>query len=81
MKELNIVVAGTAAAGKTTIAEYIRQKLEEIGISVDLLDDNGSGIIEQSPEEVTESLNRRLASMASNKPAVRIRTAQTLRAR
>ena len=81
MREINIVVAGTTASGKTTIAEYIRQKLEEIGISVDLLDDNGMDIIDHTSEEVTESLNQRLASMALNKPAVRIRTAQTLRAR
>lgn len=79
MREINIVVAGTAASGKTAIAEYIRQKLEEVGISVNLLDDNGVGIIEQTPEEVAETLNQRLASINLHNTVVSIRTAQTLR--
>jgi uridine kinase len=79
MREINIVVAGTTASGKTTFAEYIRQKLGEVGISVNLLDDNGVGIVEQTPEQVTETLNQRLAAINSHNTVVGIRTAQTLR--
>jgi len=79
MRKINITVTGTTASGKTAIAEYIRQKLEEVGISVNLLDDNGVGIIEQTPEEVTETLNQRLASINSHNTVVSIRTAQALR--
>lgn len=81
MREINIVVAGTTASGKTTIAEYIRQKLEEVGISVNLMDDNGLGIIDHTSEEVTETLNQRLAAINSHNTVVSIRTAQTLRPR
>ena len=69
----------SAMKDKTDIAEYIRQKLEEVGISVNLLDDNGVGIIEQTPEEVTETLNQRLASINLYNTVVSIRTAQPLR--
>ena len=79
MRNINITVTGTAATGKTAIAEYIRQKLEEVGISVNLLDDNGVGIIEQTPEEVTETLNQRLASINLHNTVASIRTAQALR--
>ena len=79
MRNINITVTGTAATGKTAIAEYIRQKLEEVGISVNLMDDNGLGIIDHTSEEVTETLNQRLATINSHKTVVSIRTAQTLR--
>lgn len=73
-KEVSVTVTGITAAGKSAVAEYIRQKLLEIGISASLNDDNGIGIVDEPLGAISNTLTERMDSLRLSKLAVGIRT-------
>ena len=79
MKEIIVTVSGSANTGKSAIAEYIRLKLEEIGITAKLTDDNGIGIVDEKPGVIANSVHERLTSIRDKGTLVNIATSQRLR--
>jgi hypothetical protein len=54
----------------------IRQKLSEVGFNVTLIDDNGVGIVEESPDIIRDSLTNRINALVDKQSEIIIRTAQ-----
>lgn len=76
MKEIIVTVAGEAGAGKSAIAELVRQGLAIADVKVELLDDNGIDVVDERPGQIAAELNERLASIVKGGTTVRVRTVQ-----
>lgn len=61
--EICIYITGYSATGKSAIAEVINQCLTNLGINVELIDDNGNGVVDERPGAITPSLIPRLSSV------------------
>ena len=72
--QLKISISGTSASGKSALAEKIAQVLRAADITVDVIDDNGIGVIEEHPGIIAGSLNERLHTIAIKETSVTIRT-------
>lgn len=75
MEEINIIISSRAARGKSTVAEQVRRALVVAGLNVELIDDNGTGIVEELPGVIAGRLNESLAEIANRNTKVIIRTA------
>lgn len=76
---ITITVSAPAGQGKSAIAELIRQKLEEIDILTVLDDDNGTGVVEEQPGVVSNTLKSRLDALTSKHAVVTINTKSVIR--
>jgi adenylylsulfate kinase-like enzyme len=63
-KEISVSVCGVAGSGKSTVAKLIHKCLAEHGIDVVLVDDNGSGIDDSSPNR-DHTLQRRVKTLGT----------------
>lgn len=71
---IKITIAGSAGTGKSAIAELVRQALAISDIEVELIDDNGIGIVDERPGEIARSLNGRIKGIVERGTKVRIQT-------
>ena len=58
MYKVNVTVSSMPHMGKSTIAEFIADKLREIGCEVELTDDNGCGVVECAPDPIGARLDK-----------------------
>lgn len=74
MAEIRVTVSGVGAAGKTTVAFAINKALRDLGLNVSMVDDNGSGVVCEPSDLVTETMERRVASLVKKRVKIKIRT-------
>lgn len=72
--ELKIAILGKSCSGKSALAELVRQALAVSGINVELIDDNGIGIIDEKPGVIADSLDGRIQGIIDRGTTVKIQT-------
>lgn len=78
-KEILITVMAGAGDGKSTVAELIHQALKNVGLSVELVDDNGVGVVDELPGLIASELELRAEAIRQREHKVTILTRQARR--
>ena len=68
-----------SAQGKSTLAQMIFDVLQMVGFNVDLVDDNGIGIVDELPGTISDSIESRIASIRTSDHKITIQTQQAAR--
>lgn len=76
---IEITITAGAGRGKSSVAELIRQGLKISGLNVELIDDNGYGVVEELPGVIAGRLHRSIAKIADRGTKITIRTMQSNR--
>jgi adenylylsulfate kinase-like enzyme len=71
---IQITVASTHCGGKSTIALIIAEHLASLGFNTQVLDDNGTGVVEDIPGQIKQTINPRVESMLVKNPAISVQT-------
>ena len=76
---ISITITGKAGKGKSTIAMLIAKFLVEQGFTTTLVDDNGRGVVDETPGDVEENFAVCVSSLKKKPPLIQIRTRQERR--
>ena len=76
---IKIIVASRAGEGKTAISTLIANTLRDNGINVELIDDNGVGIVEEPGGISNERLISCVTAISTKRVPVEVRTTQLAR--
>lgn len=73
---IQVTVSAGSAQGKSTVAQMIFDVMQMVDLNVTLLDDNGIGIVDERPGVISESIDRRITSLAERGTSISVRTLQ-----
>lgn len=76
---IKVTVSGHHASGKSAIAHLVAQALTISGLTVELVDDNGVGIVDEAPGVIEATLNGRITSLVKRGTLVKVQSIQTRR--
>jgi len=79
--EIVITVATNCGGGKTCISHHIGQVLRDLGFDVDIVDDNGIGLIEQTEPQAFARKDAAVKSLVERGRKITVKTMQIRRAR
>lgn len=79
VRPVTITVSGTAMAGKSAVAELIRQAMKQHGLSVELIDDNGIGVVDEAPGVIEQTLEARLTRLRALNTPISVHTKHAVR--
>ena len=76
---IKIIVASRAGEGKTAISTLIANTLRDNGIKVELIDDNGVGIVDEPGGITNERMIACITAIGTKRVPVEVRTTQLAR--
>lgn len=80
MRDIHIVVITAGSGqGKSTIAQMMFDVMQMVGFNVELVDDNGIGIVDELPGTISDSIESRIASLRESDHKIIIQTQQVAR--
>ncbi|UBM12692.1 hypothetical protein [Cupriavidus metallidurans] len=79
MSDIKITVAGHVASGKSAVAHVVAQALQIAGLNVELVDENGCGVVDEVPGVIESTLGSRVTSLAKRGTLVKVQTVQVNR--
>lgn len=74
MNDIRIVVFAGNGRGKSTVAQMIFDVMQVVGFNVELVDDNGIGIVDELPGTISDSINLRIESIRKSDHKITIQT-------
>ncbi len=72
--DLLITISGPIKSGKSGLAFAIQNLLEKQGIKVELIDDNGVGIVDELPDLMKRTFGQRAMSISNRGAMVHVQT-------
>lgn len=76
MRDIRIVVMAGSGQGKSTVAQMIFDVLQMVGFNVDLVDDNGIGIVDEVPGAIAATIDNRIADLRASDHKITVQTQQ-----